>query len=471
MDHFWKWRVLSDAQVAEIRDAALMHIERHGFCVQHEGLLERARARGAHIDETQGRVRMSRALVAELMGQVPRQYTIGNLLGQSWVIGGAEQYGSAIVTDPRIIDYETGQPRQPCLEDLRRNTIVAEQLEPVVSLSRMDYPVTDVSGPESSLRALELHLLYHTRHYQLMAASLESFDQWLGIAAVLGRGGDISRLITSAVAAASPLVLNDLNAELLVRSVEQGFAIVPTVCPMAGSTAPYSLAGTLLQSHIEVLMIALLAQVLCPGHPVEYVSGLSVTDLRNGADLYYTFDKVLWKNAAVQLGLAENMPVGAECGGTLTHRYDPQAGAEGMLFMLAAHASGAHRIAGFGSCHNAVGMSAEMMVIQQAYLRAARHITRGMCTQEPRLGTDSLERVGPGGQFLDDELTLDLMRSDEFFRDDVFDLSGGQGESRPLLERAHERVEQLVEGYQSRVPGDIQEELKRHFVELYRRMR
>ena len=83
------------------------------------------------------------------------------------------------------------------------------------------------------------------------------------------------------------------------------------------------------------------------------------------------------------LGSAEHMPVGAECGGTLTHRYDPQAGAEGMLFMLAAHASGAHRIAGFGSCHNAVGMSAEMMVIQQAYLHAARHIARGIRTDDP----------------------------------------------------------------------------------------
>ena len=210
---------------------------------------------------------MSRSLVAELMAQVPRQYTIGNILGETWVIGGPEQYGTAIVTDPWIIDYETGQPRHPCLEDLRRNTIVAEQLEPVVSISRMDYPVTDVPGPESSLRALEMHLLHHTRHYQVMAASLDSFDQWLGLAEVLGRGGDISRLITSAVAAGSPLVLNELNAELLVRSVEQGFAIVPTVCPMAGSTAPYSLAGTLLQSHIEVLMIALLAQLLRRGIP------------------------------------------------------------------------------------------------------------------------------------------------------------------------------------------------------------
>lgn len=459
--------MLSEAQVAQIREAALNHIERHGFVVQHEGLLARARARGAKVDAAQGRVRMPRALVAELMAAIPNRYRIGNILGESWEIGGEVQYGTAIVTDPWIIDYTTREPRHPCLEDLRRHTIIAEQLDSVVSVSRMDYPVTDVTGPTSSLRALEMHLLHHTRHYQLMAASIESFDQWMGIADILARGSDVGRLISAGIAAGSPLVLNELNGELLARSVEKGFAVIPTVCPMAGSTAPYSMAGTLLQSHIEVLMIALMAQILRPGHPVEYVSGLSVTDLQNGADLYYTADKVLWKSAAVQLGLAEHMPVGTECGGTLTHRYDPQAGAEGMLFMLAAHGSGAHRLAGFGSCHNAVGMSAEMMVIQEAWLRAARHLVRGIRTDDLRLAAANLERVGPGGQFLDDELTVELMRSDEFFHDDVFDMSGGHGDGRALLERAHDRAEQLVSDYESRVPGDIRENLQRHFRALY----
>lgn len=466
MNHAWTHRVLSDAQIAQIREAAADHIERHGFVVQHEALLAAARARGAAVDAAGGRVRMSRALCAELMACVPSRYTIGNILGETWEIGGAGQYGSAIVTDPWIVDYRTREPRRPCLEDVRRHTVIAEQLEPVVSISRMDYPVTDVSGPTSSLRALEMHLLHHTRHYLVMAASLESFEEWLRLADILARGGDVSRLITAAIAVGSPLVLNKLNGDLLVRSVEKGFALVPTVCPMAGSTAPYSLAAVLLQSHIEVLMVALMAQILRPGHPVEYFSGLSVTDLQNGADLYYTMDKVLWKTAAVQLGLAERMPVGVEGGGTLTYRYDPQAGAEGMAFMLAAHASGAHRITGFGSCHNAVGMSPEMMVIQQAYLRAARHLARGIRTDDLRLGAASLERVGPGGQFLDDELTVEFMRSDEFFKDDVFDLSGGHGDGRSLLERAHERAEQLIAGYRSRVPGDIEGALKWHFQNL-----
>jgi trimethylamine:corrinoid methyltransferase-like protein len=111
-----------------------------------------------------------------------------------------------------------------------------------------------------------------------------------------------------------------------------------------------------------------------------------------------------------------------------------------------------------------------MMVIQQAYLRAARHLARGIRTDELRLATANLERVGPGGQFLDDDLTVELMRSDEFFRDEIFDLSGGHGAPTPMLARAHDRVEQLVASYQSAVPGDIQDNLRRHFHDRYRRL-
>ncbi len=467
MNYPWSWPTLSEGQIEQIRDAALAYIERHGFVVQDATLVASARARGAQVDEAQGRIRVPRTLVAELMATLPRRYIIRNILGESWEVGGGTPYGTAIVTDPWIIDYRTGEPRRPRLEDVRRHTIIAEQLDSVVGISRMDFPVTDVPGSASSPRALEIHLLNHTRHYHVMAAGLESFDEWTDIGTILARGGDPGPLITSAVAVGSPMVLNVINCELLKRSVSHGFTIQPTICPMAGATAPYSLAGTLLQSHIEVLMIAMMCQLLRPGHPVIYGTGLSVTDLQTGADLYYTLDKVLWKLAAVQLGRAEHMPTWAECGGSLTHRYDPQCGAEGMLFMLAAHASAADMISGFGSCHNAVGMSAEMMIIQEAWLRAARHLTRGIRTDDLRLGMASLERVGPGGQFLDDDLTVELMRSDEFFRNDIFDLGGGHADGQPMLERAHAWVAQLVDGYQSRVPGDIQENLRRHFHERY----
>lgn len=462
-----KWLTLSDSQIEQIHEAALSYIERYGFVIQHKELLSKAKVRGATVDDARGQVRMSRTLCTELMSQVPSRYTVSNILGDSWEIGGSSQHGLAIVTDPWIVDYQTKEPRRPCLEDIRRHTMIADQLDVVMGVSRMDFPVTDFSGPTSSLHSLEAHLLHHSKHYLVMVPDLAGFDQWCDILRILSRDKDISRLATSAIAVGSPLLFNELNGELLIRSLANGFAILPTICPMAGSTAPYSLVGTLLQSHIEVLIVALLTQVVRPGSAVAYHAGLSVTDMRNGNDLYYTMDKVLWKTATVQLGKAVNMPVGAECGGTMTYRYDQQSGAEGMLFMLAAISSGANIVSGFGSCYNAIGMSAEMMVIHSAYLNAAKHLTKGIRTDSLQQAVESLERVGPGGQFLDDDLTMERLRSDEFFNNPAFDFSGGHGDSIPMIERAHEKVEQLVSNYQSRVPHDIQERLQRYFYDLY----
>lgn len=50
MNHPWTWRVLADAQITRIREAALAHIERHGFVVQHAALKQgdvSGRLRGA----------------------------------------------------------------------------------------------------------------------------------------------------------------------------------------------------------------------------------------------------------------------------------------------------------------------------------------------------------------------------------------------------------------------------------------
>ena len=43
-------RVLSETQIEQLREAALNHIERHGFVVQQEALLAKACARGARVD-------------------------------------------------------------------------------------------------------------------------------------------------------------------------------------------------------------------------------------------------------------------------------------------------------------------------------------------------------------------------------------------------------------------------------------
>jgi trimethylamine--corrinoid protein Co-methyltransferase len=465
-------QTLSDNQIEQIQQATEDLLETVGFRVQHAELLEDCRKAGASVDDTSGLVRLPRTLLRELLGKLPSSYEVSGVTGRQWKVGDGGSYSLAIVTDPWIIDYETQQPRRPRLDDLRRHTILAQKLEHVGAISRMDFPVTDVPEPTSSLRALEEHLLLHDKHYHVYVASWESYLQWLKIGKILAGDRELkgSNLFSVAVAIVSPLMISELNVKLMKSACDHGFTVIPTICPMAGSTSAYTLASTLLQGNAENVFLAALTQIYKPGNPFLYTCGPSITQLNTGHDMYYTLDKVLWKLASVQLAQSYHLPVAAECGGTMTWRYDQQNGAEGMLFMLAACAGNPNVLAGIGSCYNAMGMSAEMMVIQDGWMKASKHLQKGIRIDTEHLGIENIKEAGPGGNFLTDDLTLKYMRGGEFFNHEIFDFSGSEN-GTSLLERAHQKVEALVTDYQSPVPEKIQENLKRFFYDEYVKMK
>jgi len=463
-------KVLSDSQIEQIQQASEEIIEHTGFKVMDDEVLRLCRKAGAHVDEVSGMVRMPRPLLRELVRQAPSSYTVTGLDGIERIIGGNNrQWGQAIVTDPWIVDYETQRPRRPRLDDIRTNTIIGQQLDHVMGMSRMDFPVTDVDGPHSSLRALEEHLLHHAKHHCVYVASRESITQWLEIGQILAQGEDLkrSRLFSIASATLTPLAISNLNVELMKIACEYNFPIVPTICPSAGTTSPFSLAGTLVIGHVEELFMVALSQIIKPGQPIIYTFGPAVTNMQSTTCMYYTLDKVLWKTAHVQLAKSCKLPSSVECGGAMTYRHDQQNGAEGMLFMLAAVASQADILVGFGSTYNAVGHCSEMMVIQDAWLRAAQFLRRGIRTDPERLAEEAIKQIHTTGSFITDKLTFEYMRGGEFFSNDLFDLSGERGGGPAMLERAHEKIQAMVADFKSPVPHKVREDLARYFHDQY----
>lgn len=461
-------RGLSDNQIEHIRRATEDILETNGFHVTHPELKRLCRKAGAIVDDPADTIRFPGPLLRELLAQVPACYEIADCKGNLTTIGGDNQVGIGIVTDPWIIDYESQEPRRPCLDDIRRHTTIQQRLPFVVSTSRMDFPVTDIEGPTSSHRALEEWFLLQDMHLAVFVTSIASLEQYYDVGRIILQGKDLkgSKLMTVAVAPLSPLGLTDMNVEFLLRTCQYDFVVIPTVCPMAGTTSPYTLAGTLLMGNVENIFVAALSQVVNPGNPFLYVFGPSVANMRSGHDMYYTLDKVLWKLAGVQLGQSYGFPTAAEGGGTMTYRYDQQNAAEGMLFMLTAANSGANIIAGFGSNHNAIGMSAEMIVIHNAWLDVARFLARGIQFGGKRLGVENIKSIGSGASYLMDDLTIEHLHSDEWFANDLFDFSGGFEESKPLLVRAHEKAEELAANPVSPHSEKVQGEIKEYFARL-----
>ena len=459
--------VLDTSEIERLHQATLEVFQEPGVRIAHPGLLERLRRAGARVDAEIERVRFPRQMVSELLRQAPSTVRLARADGRRLLSGGSNRIYTSLVLDPWIIDYEKG-PRRPTLEDVRRHTILGDALPRVDGLMRMQYPVSDIAGKQSYLRSMEVFLSNTTKHILVYADSAENAREWLGAGEILCGGAGLKNvpLMTMAVAVSSPLTLHHLNGELLLMALEYNLPVIPTVCPMAGSTSPYTVAGTMLLANVETLLPVLIAQALQPGHPVFYMIGPSTTDLRLGHDLYYKAEKMLYKIMAVQMGRYYGLPVAGETAGTMTWRYDPQNGAEGMLYLLASVAGGQHLFGGLGSCYNALGMSAEQMVLQTAMIEQAEYVAGGVNLEESELGLASIRAAGPGGHFLTDELTLQHLRGGQFFQTPLFDYTGGSRPSAGAVAMAHEQVEQLVRSHSPAVSETIRRELSVYFQKL-----
>ncbi len=288
------------------------------------------------------------------------------------------------------------------------------------------------------------------------------------VAAAAGLDVEKTPLLSVAMAVTSPLQVHGPNIEIMKMAMTRCYPVISTVCPMAGTTAPYSLAGTSLIANAEALLPVLIAQCYKPGHPVFYSVGPSVTDMKSGHDLYYRVEKMLFKLVGVQMGRYYGLPIAGEAGGTLTHRADLQNGAESMMYLLAA-LSGQNVVGGLGSLYNANGMSAEQIVMQCGLVDMAEYVHRGMDVSDHKLALESIAAVGPGGNFLTDSLTLELLRGDEFFQSPYVDLSGGSSHQAPdMYEIAHHEVERLIGQYRPSVPEKVQDAIRGHFRQKYR---
>ena len=118
----------------------------------------------------------------------------------------------------------------------------------------------------------------------------------------------------------------------------------------------------------------------------------------------------------------------------------------------------------FGCLLTGKAVSPEQLILDQDVYKQAKSLLKGINTEEVRLAYDAIIRVGPAGNFLTDEHTLKYMRDeDEFYPSPIVNHEGQYGKC--MVDRAHDRVEEIIKNFQSPVPRNVQEELEKFLKE------
>ncbi len=262
----------------------------------------------------------------------------------------------------------------------------------------------------------------------------------------------------------SPLHLGAGVCDGIVQAARLGMAVQVLTNPVAGTTAPASLAGALAQQDAEIIAGVVLAQAAAPGTACGYGARLSVADPRDGRLLSGAGPWMLASVGATLL--ARRHGLACDCYGpdTSAPLVDVQAGYQQALPALAGALARPRMMSGIGAWGDAA-TCLELLVIGDAIYRVALDALEPPAWDADALDVDAMiEGVTDPMGFLGTRHTrrwLHRSRASE-------DLSwrGGPEEwaaaGRPdALESAHARVEELVAREPVGLPDDVEAELCR----------
>lgn len=304
--------------------------------------------------------------------------------------------------------------------------------------------------------------------------SLEGLKQAIELSAYLS--GDKEKLsrapfvgfITSIT---SPLQVDRERAEILMEVARHRLPLVTSTAPVAGATAPVTLAGTLIMQNTEALIGIVLSQVVTPGTPIFYSAVPYSMDMRTGTFLVGSIESGLMNAAITQMAQYYRIPSYLSVGATDSKLPDAQASYESASnCMLAALAGGDYIHQAFGLLDGAMTISYAQFVIDSDIVGSSLRAIRGIEFTPETKAVDVISKVGPGGNFLMEKHTVQHMRSQSYMpRTSVrqsYD-SWFQAGKKDTPEKAREVVQQLLEGEPTTyIPAEIDARVQEAFPEV-----
>lgn len=444
--------LLDAGLVRRVLDEAFTILGNTGARVQSEAARALLTSRGALADGEV--VRFPEALIRESLATAPRAFSLYDRAGHP-----AVRYGEGVVQfDPgsscvHVLDPDTGQHRESRSADLVRLVQVAEQL-PAYSAQSTAMVCADVPEGIGDLYRLFLVLWYSDKPVVTGAFTAASTGAMLDLLAAESGSREAMSSRPRAifdVCPSPPLHWSDFAADsLLLLAAARVPAEIVSV-PLAGATAPVTLAGAVVQHAAEVLVGVTIHQLAGPGAPLVWGGAPAIFDMRTGNAPMGAIETAMLDAACAQVGKSLGLPThGYLCGGD-AKLVDAQAGMETAFASLVGVLSGIDMISGAGMLDFLACHSVEKLVLDAEAIEMAKRFGRGIEPAGESLAADLFSRIGLSGEFLKLKETRALFRGEQYLPGEVIDRNSlRHWEERgrdDAFARARRRVAELVAAY------------------------
>jgi len=470
-----QYRPLSEEQIKTIHEASLSILEKTGFTYESglDDILAMLEKEGASVNRDRSRITFPRDLVIEQAAIAPEQVIMYSRDGKNDLDLTKHRVhlgtgGAAI----KVLDLETGEARSTTLQDLYQLTRLVDQLDNIHFLVRPCIP-TDIPKEAYDVNVFYTCLKATAKHVMAGVNDVEEFHKVLDLASMVAGGLEKLKerpfisIITSF--AISPLKLDTETTLIMQEAVRNQIPVALSCAPMAGSTSPITMAGTLAQIHAEQLAGISICQLTNPGAPLLYGGIPGMANLRTMGYRGGGVECGMMNAAIHQLADYIKVPNYNSSGLTDSKLPDAQAGWEKAMTTLLAAMGGSNYV------HHAAGMlesmlavSYEQFVIDDEIIGMSCKVLKGIDVDPEHLALEVIDSVGPGGNFMMSPHTLEHMRQEYFDGNGVTDAKGRdkweKDGSQDAFARAREIAKKiLAHDEKSYIPEEVDQAIRKKY--------
>ena len=234
--------------------------------------------------------------------------------------------------------------------------------------------------------------------------------------------------------------------------------------PIAGSTAPMTLAGHVVQGLAECFCGLVIHQLKAEGAPFIMGMGPAVLDMVSGQCCYNAPEFLMGYMAMVEMSHYYNLPNWGYAGTSDSQIPDEQASFEAGLLTFMAAMVGSNLNHDVGYLDFGRTGSLEMIVISNEIIDQVRRMLHGIPVSEHQLALPVIKDAGAEGQVITHEHTVEHLRATQW-RPQIFSRMGletwEETGSQSLLHRAQQRLAEVFDKHQApAIPPEIQREIQ-----------
>ena len=451
-----KLEVLDAQEIKTIHQHTLEVLADVGIKVELKKMRQLLADLGCDVNEKEKLVKFKPDFVEEYVKKAPREFTLcGADPDLQWIINPETQIFSGLGTLINISDLESGEYRPTTFQDMTHHLILFEYLDHVVS-NQMDVWANDIPMHTIHVEAIRSWAKNCRKSFGMGAYGVMATRDMMEMMLLVAGGREAVKSqhpFATIVSIQSPLASIQAQLEGLMILAEYGQPALVSPEAMAGTTAPVTLAGLLVQHNAEVLAHIIMAQAVNPGTPVLYGSVSTVAEMKAGTTTLGAVETGLISAACTQLAHSYDIPCRAVAGGTESKTFDIQCGVERMRTLMMTAMAGANYITCVGTTESSMAGGHELAVIDNDLIGTVKRALNGIEITDDTLALDIIKKVGPNGTYIMESHTLEHFKQELYYskivdqdKRETWEKGGQKG----MLERARQEARNILANHQEK---------------------